>query len=432
MRRAIICPVESIVAQPDLAAALDAFLRPGVRGVLRQAAELAANQGGALYLVGGTVRDMLLGRPQADLDLVVEGDAPALAAALAARLGGRTRAHPQFGTASVEWAGEPPLLDLVTARRERYPRPAALPEVAPAPLRDDLLRRDFAANALAIALDPAHYGALIDVTGGVDDLRRRELRVLHDASFVDDPTRILRGARLAARLGFAFEPRTAALLADALAQGMLERTTPQRIWNELELTLAEERPEAALALLQALGALPHLHPALRWTPEQAGRYARARGAGADVALGLLLYDLPDAEREAFVARYRLPAPLARLVRDLSAARAAAAVLHDPSLPASAIDRLLRGVDERALRAAQAAEPPAAPAIERYLGELRAIRPVLDGRYLRDLGLPPGPRYAELLDALRAARLDGRVHTREEEAAFLRERVSGRHSDPMTR
>ena len=273
---------------------------------------------------------------------------------------------------------------------------------------------------------------MIDVTGGVDDLRRRELRVLHDASFVDDPTRILRGARLAARLGFAFEPRTAALLADALAQGMLERTTPQRIWNELELTLAEERPEAALALLQALGALPHLHPALRWTPEQAGRYARARGAGADVALGLLLYDLPDAEREAFVARYRLPAPLARLVRDLSAARAAAAVLHDPSLPASAIDRLLRGVDERALRAAQAAEPPAAPAIERYLGELRAIRPVLDGRYLRDLGLPPGPRYAELLDALRAARLDGRVHTREEEAAFLRERVSGRHSDPMTR
>ena len=189
---------------------------------LRLAGELAVAAGSRAYLVGGVVRDLWLGRRCDDLDLVVEGDAAALARELASRLRGRLRLHSRFLTATVERA-HAKNIDLGTARRETYPRPAALPHVEVGDLEQDLLRRDFTINAMAVRLDPERFGELIDPAGGLADLRAARIRVLHDRSFIDDPTRGFRALRFAVRLGFHLSKRTARLLAHAVASDVFDR-----------------------------------------------------------------------------------------------------------------------------------------------------------------------------------------------------------------
>ncbi|MEN9935562.1 MAG: hypothetical protein RLZZ387_2141 [Chloroflexota bacterium] len=421
-----------------LAAQLERFLTPPTLALLRRAAALAESRGSALYVVGGTVRDMLLGRPQEDLDLVVEGDAIGLAEQLAQELDGHVRSHAAFGTATLELHGAGQgleihgphdsslALDFVTARTEFYERPAALPDVEAASLRHDLHRRDFTVNTLAICLNPSRYGRLYDFYGGRADIRRGLIRVLHNLSFIDDPTRLMRAARLAARLGFTLEPRTRALVADALEHDVLERTTPQRIAHELRLTLQEQRPERALALLDELGVLRALHPSLRWTEELSGQFARARALPApgaelaDLYLGLVVYRLTPSEREELIARYHPAAAQARLLRDLSLLHERLASLRGREQISSAVDRALHGIDEAALCTAQVAEgAPLSEAVARYLETLRHVRIAVDGRFLKGLGLKPGPRFGELLADLRAALLDGDVTTRAEQEAWVR-------------
>lgn len=419
--------------------ALERFLDPNLLTILRRAGAIAQQRGAALYIVGGAVRDMILGRPPDDLDLVVEGDAIGLAEALAAELGGAVRSHTAFGTATLTLKrpdGEPLTLDFVMARTEFYEHPSALPDVEAASLRHDLHRRDFTINTLAICLNPARYGWLYDFYGGRRDITRRLIRVLHNLSFIDDPTRILRAARLAARLGFVIEPRTRALIGDALEQGILGRTTSQRIMHELRLILAEEYPEPALALLDDLGVLRAMHPDLQWTPAIAEWFAAARQAAfpdaslSDLYLALLVYPLTGDERAAFAARYRLPAGETRLLADLTLvherleALRAEAEGSDQRIADSAIDRALHGIGTAALRAAQIAEPPPAPQwIQRYIDHLRGVKLAVDGKFLESLGLRPGPRFGELLAALRAARLDGIAVTREEQEAWMRQAVA---------
>lgn len=419
--------------------ALERFLDPNLLTILRRAGAIAQQRGAALYIVGGAVRDMILERPPDDLDLVVEGDAIGLAEALAAELGGAVRSHTAFGTATLtlkQPEGEPLTLDFVMARTEFYEHPSALPDVEAASLRHDLHRRDFTINTLAICLNPARYGWLYDFYGGRRDIARKLIRVLHNLSFIDDPTRILRAARLAARLGFVIEPRTRALIGDALEQGVLGRTTPQRIMHELRLILAEANPEPALALLDDLGVLRTMHPDLRWTPAIAEWFAAARQAAfpdvslSDLYLALLVYPLTGDERAAFADRYRLPAGETRLLADLTLVRERLEALRaeaggsDQRIADSAIDRALHGIGTAALRAAQIAEPPPAPQwIQHYIDHLRGVKLAVDGKFLESLGLRPGPRFGELLAALRAARLDGIAVTREEQEAWMRQAVA---------
>lgn len=419
-----------------IADVLDQALAPAMLGLLRHAAAVAEAHGWALYAVGGCVRDMLLNRPREDLDLVVEGDAIGLAQALAEESGGQVRSHAQFGTATLELPEQGEMLpdgrdlDFVMARTEFYEHPSALPSVEAASLRHDLHRRDFTINTLAVCLNPSRYGRLYDFYGGRRDITRRLVRVLHNLSFIDDPTRMLRAARLAARLGFTIEPRTSELIADAVEQGVLGRTTPQRIVNELRLLLREDQPERAMALLDGFGILRELHPGLRWSAVQAARFAAARAAGfpgvdlSDLYLGIAVYELSAAERETLIARFRLAAPQIRLLRGISMVQERLAVLtSDDALRDSTTDRALRGISEPALRVAQlCAAPPAPAVIERYLTVLRQIKLHVDGAFLRRLGLKPGPRYGELLNDLRAARLDGLVHGQAEEEAWIRRMV----------
>ncbi|MBC8100709.1 MAG: CCA tRNA nucleotidyltransferase, partial [Armatimonadetes bacterium] len=235
-------------------------------------ARIAQNADAPLYLVGGVVRDVLVNRRTLDLDFVLEGDAIGFARQLQRLYGGDLTTHPPFGTAKWQLAGAtladalqttpdllPAHLDFAMARRETYAHPGALPTVTPDSIQTDLQRRDFSINALAVALDADQ---LLDPFGGLDDLRSGIVRVLHDASFEDDPTRILRAVKYAARLGFTIEPHTAALLTGALPG--LGIITGERIRHELTLLLVEPEPERGYADLAARGALAASHPALNF------------------------------------------------------------------------------------------------------------------------------------------------------------------------
>jgi tRNA nucleotidyltransferase (CCA-adding enzyme) len=286
--------------EPTLAAQLAQVLPGARRALLRLVVRLAEEQRVALYVVGGFVRDLLLHLPSADFDLVVEGDAIALAGGLAEAYGGRVSSHRRFGTAkwhidssSARLAAAlaadgaepgdqlPATLDLVSARAEFYAHPTALPSVQPGSIKLDLHRRDFSINTLAIRLDGAHFGQLLDPWGGGRDLRLRQIRALHSISFIDDPTRMLRAVRLEHRLGFDIEPRTLQLLEQALP--LLHRVSGERLRGELDLILREPRYGEMLSRLSELGLLQAIHPALVWDGWLALRVEAARAFHPDPA-----------------------------------------------------------------------------------------------------------------------------------------------------
>lgn len=401
-----------------------------------------------LYFVGGLVRDLLLGLPAKDLDMVVEGDAIELATQLQAQYGGQVHTHRRFGTA--KWfttpeiwqavlgeevlndVGElPATIDFVTARTEFYRRPSALPEIERGSIKLDLHRRDFTINTLAVRLDGAHLGELLDFYGGQRDLQQKLIRVLHSISFVDDPTRMLRAARLEQRLGFTIEPRTAELLVDALP--MLDRVTGDRIRHELELSLREAQPARVLARLDELGVLAQLSPQLRWLPETAVSFDRLaellandswraalRGETPAFAyFALWMVTLPQAVQEGMMRRLRVR----KSTRDdVAAANRLVALLQTVNgrISPGEGERMLRPFPPRVLLVGRAAcaPGPAAELLERYYHEWRHVRTAVNGDDLRAMGYKPGPHFARWLDALLAARLNGQVSSREEELALL--------------
>lgn len=217
--------------------------------------EVAAEKECRPYLVGGPVRDLLLDRPVSDIDVTLaENGASTLARALAKRIGGRVRSHPQFMTYKVS-ADQFPEIDIATARKERYREPGALPSVTEGHLNDDLMRRDFTVNAIALDLTT---GELHDPANGAKDIEQRLIRVLHDESFIDDPTRVFRAIRLAARLGFTVEPHTRKLLDDAIAGGALGTISKERLWRELTLAYEEAEAPAVLEAINEAGAIKTL------------------------------------------------------------------------------------------------------------------------------------------------------------------------------
>ena len=364
----------------------------------------------AVYVVGGAVRDLLLDRPWRELDFVVEGDA----IDVARRIGGRVRAHERFGTATVEVDGV--TFDLASARRERYPRPGALPEVElGAPLREDLARRDFTVNA--IALHKAD-GPLIAHPGAQEDLGARRLRVLHDRSFPDDPTRLLRLVRYAARLGFEVEPETDRLAAEAVASGALDTVTGSRLGAELRLLVREQQPDALLALERYGLGRALLGDA--FAPD-AGTIAVAHELGGglaalaaslagddDVRPALDRLAFPANERDA-VARAAAGAPhLAEAIDPRRFARETGEPMTDADLW-----RTLRREPPEAVAAAGALGP--ADTARHWLDDVRHRRLQIDGNDLVAAGLY-GPAVGEALDRATEAMLAGRAPTREEQLA----------------
>jgi tRNA nucleotidyltransferase (CCA-adding enzyme) len=418
--------------------------------LLRAAAAVADRQRTPLYLVGGVVRDLLLNKPSFDLDLVVEGDAIALVRSVAQEYGGRVRSHDRFGTAKwllrgvdlgklnlpPEAASQlPESLDLVSARAEFYPHPSALPEVERGNLKLDLHRRDFTINTLSLSLNAAHYGDINDFWGGLRDLEEKRIRVLHSISFIDDPTRILRAVRLEQRLGFQIEPRTQDLIARALP--LLHRVSGDRIRHELEAIFEEPAPEDALRRLQELGVLARIHPDLLWTPVQAEYVRRARaflplpgwapaggGRAEFSALDAWLLSHPADALGGILDRLNPPKREADSILAARRTLDRLAALPEDAPPSRVVD-LLEGTPEPALvGACQQADGLVRRRLDRYLAEWSKVQPLTDGSQLRKRGLPPGPKYREVLHALRGARLDGGISTAEEETSLLEEILAG--------
>ncbi len=406
-------------------------LPDAARDALRAVVSIAERRRVDLYLVGGGVRDLLLGSVHADLDLVVEEDALALASALGDRLRARVVLHRRFGTAVVEGPGF--RLDLAGARTERYERPGALPSVRPGRLADDLGRRDFTINAMALQLAGPRAGELIDPFGGRADLAAGAVRVLHDASFQDDPTRLLRAVRYAGRLRFRIERRTASLLRRDLRY--LDSVSGARLRHEFERIAAEERAGQVVRLAQRFEVLSAVHPSLRAGPQslRALRYLPqvAPSQRTAVLLCLLLAHASLAEAEGAIERLSLTGLQAGGVRGILALRAAEATLARASLRPSEAVTILGAQPVAALEAfALVTQRAAAGRARRYLEQWRYVRPRLDGRDVEALGVPHGPQVGEVLALLREARLDGRTRTRNDEEALVRATLAGRQ--PLAR
>jgi len=394
-------------------------------GFMRRAGEVAARQGQSLYLVGGVVRDLLLGRSNLDLDLVIEGDAINLAQQLAGITQGKIITHPRFNTAKLQWNNWS--VDLATARSETYSRPGALPSVKPGSLASDLFRRDFTINTMALKLVPNSYGDLIDSYGGQEDLKNRLIRVLHEKSFTDDATRIWRGLRYEQRLGFQLEAGTLKLLKRDIP--MLDTISGDRIRHELELILKEELPEKALHRADGLGVLARLQPALKGDDWLAERFGLARQLSSpkpppvELYMALLAYRLNNQQTEDLIAYLRPPRLLTQTLRDSQSLKAELDSLADPNLAPSRIYQFLNNHSPTAITVNSLAtdSPVVRQHLQTFLTKLRCVRPALTGNDLKKLGIAPGPRMKEILQRLFEAKLDGKVTSKKDEEGLV-ERV----------
>lgn len=391
--------------------------------------QLAAESATPVYLVGGPVRDALLGAPLSDLDFAVVGNAPNLARRVAARLGPDTRVtfHPRFGTATVALSPDDAggHIDLVTARRECYPHPGQLPQVTPGSIADDLARRDFSINAMALPLTPGD-GELLDPQGGLPDLESGVIRILHSGSFTDDPTRMLRAVRYEQRFGFRIDAPTLTAMSDAVAGGYMDAVSGDRWRRELERILDEANPSAPLQRAAELGLLTGIHPALgRGQLAYPGHYTK------DECLAALFAPLSAAEAEQVIGRLRLAGPRAALARDTIALRDAEPQIRAIAGRPSALAALLTGRAPGAVAAwaGLTADPVVAAALRRYLDEWRFIKPALDGADLLRMGAAPGPAVGEILARLRDARLDGAVTGADGELVLARTLLA-QHANPQ--
>ena len=397
-------------ARPGPAGPLLRRLPPAARDAVKRAADLARRRGVPLALVGGAVRDLLLGRPVRDVDLVVEGNG----IEFARRLGSPDREHGRFGTATLALR-DGTRLDVATARAENYAHPAALPRVRPGNLEADLARRDFTVNAMALRLAPGRP-RLEDPHGGRRDLERGVLRMMHAASPRDDPTRAFRAALYAHRLGFRVEPRTRRWIREALASGAFERASGDRLRREIIRIFSEPGRAEAVEWLGRLGLLPAVHPALRADAgvrsrlRRAEKLAAARSGETGWFAYLLVWAATLAEDEAAALGRRLNLPrsqaraLARWPRAVRSALLGGAVLPTPAADDETDEILALSA---LLPARRSPHPPPEPWIR--------------GRDLVAAGVPPGPAVGRALRAVREALRLGRIGP-EEELAWALEAV----------
>ena len=408
--------------------------------LIEQVAAAARQEGRAIYLVGGVVRDLLLGLPNEDIDFALESDTRSFADSLVTRYGGQTRAHQPFGTATWLLDSEaarrlgsplsalPDHIDFARARREQYAQAAALPTVRPGNIQDDMWRRDFSINALALDLSD---GQLVDYCGGLADLARRQIRVLHARSFVDDPTRILRALRLATRLDFTIEPETDAWMRAALP--LLRQVTGSRLRNEIDLALQEEQGSAVIARFAELGALQAMQPDWILDKDFADPFERALAASPPwdeepaergaMGWALLLAPLGAEKSAAIASRFDQDKSTFRLTVACAEILALAETLNDAALKPSQVLKLLENLPDDAIAVGWRMLPANSLAREnlaQFANCWRHLRPMTSGDDLKQLGLPPGPEYRRILGRLRDSWLDGEVSSAEEEVRLLNE------------
>lgn len=436
------------MAQQLLRPALLERLPVRIVGLLREIGALGDQRGCHVYVVGGVVRDLLLGHVTLDLDLAVEGDGIAFARAVADRYRAGLAVFERFATARLVFS-DGLKMDIATTRRESYAEPALLPTVQPASIEEDLYRRDFTINAIAMQLNPGQFGRLLDVYGGQRDLRARRIRVLHAGSFQDDPTRIFRAIRFEQRFKFRLERETLRLLTDAASMNLIQQLSGPRLQNEILVLFAERDPARAIARLAKLKLLRFLHRRL-CAKAAVTRVVRA----VPRALAWWSNRSPDAVIDRSIVYLMAlssessPVVLTAIIRRLACSREQATKL---SAGGKQLDRRLKSLTERgALRpsqvyrllvdlpdealvlllAKQMSRQQAArlSLLRRYLKvyeKSRAVTTVLKGRDLQVMGLKPGPQYGVILGKLLDARIDGTITSERDERAFVQKQLGVR-------
>lgn len=395
-----------------------------------------------LYLVGGVVRDILLGRTVRDFDLMLEGNSAEFAEYIVRKFGGKILIHSKFGTATwilnestfkrlnvpaPQFSESTLSFDFISARSEYYEYPGALPTVKPSTVDDDLHRRDFTINAMALRLDADFFGDLVDPLDGRKDLENKLIRALHERSFVDDPTRMFRAVRYAERYQFEIASETLRLINKG-ARTVLAKLSGERLRHEIDMVFEEEHPAAIFEKLNVLDLISVVHPAMssadtQWLTSLIEKPAEEFGELVipDIlsfrqTLGWVFYllNLPEAEIESIGRRLAFPLPLSRAARGASVLnktissftdwRPSQWTLYLDELPSLAVYAVWLATFE--------------PALREYFMTWRNIKPFTSGYTLQGRGLAPGPRYKEILSRLRAAWLDGKIKNEEEETRML--------------
>ncbi|MCG6551025.1 MAG: CBS domain-containing protein [Candidatus Magnetominusculus sp. LBB02] len=405
--------------------------------ILLKAAEAAEQTGVSAYLVGGSVRDLLRGEQNLDIDIVIEGSGIEFASALAAVLGGKLKVHERFQTAKISdinllQCGDFSI-DIATARTEYYESPAALPQVEMSSIKKDLYRRDFTINTLAVYLNKRDFGRLIDFFGAQRDLKEKTVRVLHNLSFIEDPTRAFRAVRFSERFDFRISRHTEKLIKTAIRLDLFEKLSGARLYDELMLIFLEADPAKALKRLDELGLLRAIHGHLIFSREQVKILERVRETVSwynllfredriDVGalyLMALMARLSADTREQALLRLSTPETIKRNILTALAKLKEPFNYHDPV----SVYRHMAGASLEAVifLMSISESDDKKKAISLYLTQHRAMKPEISGGHLKALGIAPGPIYSEIFKAILEEKLRGTVTTTEEELAVVRER-----------
>lgn len=418
-----------------LVALLEERLPPDIISLLKVIGDKGAKLGYQVYAVGGFVRDLLLRIENYDIDIVVEGDGIKLAQALAEEGNCQIKVHQKFGTATLIF---PPgrRVDIATARLEYYEHPAALPRIEHSSIKLDLLRRDFTINALAIHLHPLHFGELIDFFGGQRDIKEKLIRVLHNLSFVEDPTRIFRALRFEQRLGFQISRHTHTLIENAVRLELFGRLSGRRLFHELVLCLSEEKPWAVIKRLGDYNLLKFFHPRLKADRQMEKLFQNLENVISWYNLLFtgdkyekwqifflgLLHSLNEKEILEFLNRLSLPEKFKGKFLEYrqQTGKIEEQLAHSPGRRRSEIYFLLKDLPPEFLLYAmgKSSSAEARKAISLYFTNLKPVRILLKGKDLKKLGYPPGPLYNKIFSSVLRARLDGEVHTYQDEIAFV--------------
>ncbi len=401
-----------------------------LKSLLKKIGEAADEFGVNVYLVGGLPRDILLGQPNLDVDIVVEGDGIAFAKQLSRQERGEVKPHKQFQTAIVVLP-KGFKIDVATARTERYEQPGALPTVEVSGIKDDLYRRDFTINSIAIQLNRRYYGKVIDYFGGRQDLKAGIIRVLHQLSFVDDPMRTIRAVRFEQRYGFNIEEKTERLLREAIQAGLLDKVSSERIGKEITLILKEKDPLPAVKRLSELGILGAIHPQLRANRHTEVLFFELGKIFSSTTvpryfhrwvlyLLALLYPLSPEARKQVAERLALSKKVRDCVSKLETVEEKIRLLEDPSLKPSRVYFSLRNLPTEVLLFMAARAKPISNRIFLYLEKLETARTEISGEELKQIGIPSGPIFQKVLDMVLAARLDGEVDSKQEELKLAEE------------
>ena len=431
----------SVERTRNLSALISDNLKKDIILLLRNVGEIADRLGYDAFVVGGFVRDLLLQVKNLDIDIVIEGDGIRFAKELARYHKGAVRTHEKFGTATVILPDDR-RIDVATARLEYYEYPAAMPTVELSSIKLDLYRRDFTINAMAIHLNPDRFGVLVDFFNSQNDLKERRIQVLHNLSFVEDPTRIFRAIRFEQRLDFHITPHTEKLIKNAVRMNLFDRFSGARFFGELKQILSEDNPLPALRRMNEFSLFPFLWPDLRpnlkidrrfiHVMTQAGRavswfrllYLNAPCAFWAVAVLAVMSRSRVKELVNFCNRFEIPAKQTKLLirRKTEGERIAREMLRRPFMKPSEIYWLLLDLDNVGLLylMAIARKKYIQKAVSLFVTTLRDTVPLISGRDLQKMGYLPGPQFRTIINHVLESQLNGILQTKEDALALVKQ------------